>query len=272
MRLGLSSYTYTWAVGVPGFRPENPLHLEGLIRRAKEMEVSCLQVADNLALDAFDIDDLMAMSRFAQSMGVSIEIGSRGLTPQRLEKSLEVARIFNSPILRFVVDSKDYHPDKDECVRIIIDFLPCLRESKIKLALENHDRFPARTFLYMLEKIGSDDVGICLDSVNSMGCGEGIETVVEVLALFTLNLHVKDFVARRADHMMGFTIEGAPAGKGLLPLEWILERLSIYNRCQSAILELWTPPERELSETIRKEEAWARESISYLRKFFPDKE
>lgn len=68
-------------------------------------------------------------------------------------------------------------------------------------------------------------MGICLDSVNSMGAGEGIETIVEVLSPYTVNLHVKDFVVQRVYHMMGFVVEGRPAGQGMLPLEYLLEKL-----------------------------------------------
>jgi hypothetical protein len=34
MRLGISSYTYTWAIGVPGFSSERPLDAVGLLRNA----------------------------------------------------------------------------------------------------------------------------------------------------------------------------------------------------------------------------------------------
>ncbi|TVQ94175.1 MAG: hypothetical protein EA393_01140, partial [Bacteroidetes bacterium] len=116
-----------------------------------------------------------------------------------------------------------------------------------------------------IETIRHPLVGICLDSVNSLGIAEGLETVVENLAPHTLNLHVKDFTIRRVDHKMGFVVEGVPAGKGFLNLPWIIEKLKPWNRCHSAILELWTPPEATISNTIRKEDAWARESIQYLK-------
>ena len=56
-------------------------------------------------------------------------------------------------------------------------------------------------------------VGICLDTVNSFGSLEGPEVVIETLAPYTVNLHIKDFDIRRTDHNMGFTIFGTPAGR-----------------------------------------------------------
>jgi L-ribulose-5-phosphate 3-epimerase UlaE len=64
---------------------------------------------------------------------------------------------------------------------------------------------------------------------------------------------------------MGIIIEGAPAGKGMLNIKELVNKLYFTNSCQSAILELWTPPEKEIEATLRKEEKWANESIEYLK-------
>jgi len=98
-----------------------------------------------------------------------------------------------------------------------------------------------------------------------MGAGEGFETVSDILLPYTINLHIKDFTIRRVSHKMGIIIEGAPAGKGLLNIRDILSRASETGICKSAILELWTPPEKSIEETIIKEEKWAEESIQYLK-------
>ena len=101
-----------------------------------------------------------------------------------------------------------------------------------------------------------------------MGIGEGIETVLENLAPYTVNLHVKDFSVKRVSHNMGLVVEGTPAGKGFLNLPAVLQKLGIYGKCRSAILELWTPPEKEIADTILKEAKWADESIEYLKSVF----
>jgi L-ribulose-5-phosphate 3-epimerase UlaE len=98
-----------------------------------------------------------------------------------------------------------------------------------------------------------------------MGAGEGFETVSEILLPYTINLHVKDFVIYRVSHKMGFVIEGRPAGKGMLNIRKTIENLSSMKKCNSAILELWTPPEPGIEETVIKEDKWAAESISYLK-------
>ena len=138
-----------------------------------------------------------------------------------------------------------------------------LEKNNVVLAIENHDRFKSSDFVAMVENAGSPFVAICLDSVNSMGAGEGLETVINNLAPFTVNLHVKEFSVKRVFHKMGFIIEGCPLGEGMLPLKELVQKVPL--SCGSAILEQWTPPEETIEKTIEKEVRWAKQSINYLK-------
>jgi sugar phosphate isomerase/epimerase len=262
---GLSSYTFTWAVGVPGSIPENPMTAERLIEIAAANEIHIVQIADNLPLENLGNDDLVRIREFAGSKGVKLEMGGRGLTPEHTFRCLQTAEKIGSSILRMVIDAKDFEPDIKETVSIIRELLPEFSSRKIRLAIENHDRLKARDFEKIIQSVGSDWTGICLDSVNSMGAGEGFGTVAEILIPYTINLHVKDFTIKRVSHKMGIIIEGAPAGKGMLDIPDLVEKIDKFKKCSSAILELWTPPEQELDKTLQKEEEWALESIKYLR-------
>ena len=120
-----------------------------------------------------------------------------------------------------------------------------------------------RTLVEILQQIGSQYVGICLDTVNSFGAGEGPEAVVDALGPYVVNLHIKDFTVRRHPSMLGFEVQGTPAGQGMLNAPWLLSKLG--RRDFNGILELWTPPEPDIEQSIRKENEWALESIRYLR-------
>lgn len=266
MRIGVSTYTYTWSFGVPGSEPQIKMTPFDLINRAVALGADCIQIADNFPLHRLTEQDLSELAEYACSRKIGIEIGSRGLTDKNLQTYLFIARILSSPILRMVIDQDNYKPDPDDVVAIIRNLDTELKKHKVILALENHDRLHASVFRSIIDKAGSDFAGICLDCVNSMGIGEGIETVIDILAPYTVNLHVKDFNVKRVYHKMGFIIEGTPAGKGLLDLGMIIEKLGRYNKCQSAILELWTPPEQDIGLTMTKEHDWAVESITYMKK------
>jgi sugar phosphate isomerase/epimerase len=254
MQPGISSYTYTWAIGVPDQEPENPMTVFQLIEKAAEFGIHVVQISET---------ELMAIRSFAADLNIRIEVGAKRMTAENLDRYIQIAAFFESPIVRFVIDGPDFEPGIEEINRIIKGAIPALEEKKIILAIENHDRFKAAEFAEMVHQSGSAFVGICLDSVNSMGAGEGLETVIEKLAPLTVNLHVKEFSVKRVFHKMGFVIKGCPLGEGMLPVPELLEKVS--DLCQTAILEQWTPPEDTLEKTIEKEALWAEMSIKYLK-------
>jgi hypothetical protein len=265
IRLGLSSYTSTWAVGVPGSMPLKPLSAYEIIDKAATSDLDLVQLADNLPLAQMQDDQVMDLYNYAVEKKVDIELGCRGLTPENTLNCLDKAEILHSPILRMVIDGPGFEPDLSDIKSIVRDLMPEFRKRNIRLAIENHDRFKARQFEDIILYAGAEWAGICLDSVNSMGAGEGFETVSEILVPYTINLHVKDFAIFRVPHKMGFVIEGRPAGSGMLDIERLIEDLSIHGRCRSAILELWTPPESDIDLTILKEDKWTKESLAYLK-------
>ncbi len=272
MKLGIGSYTYTWAVGVPGYPPDRPMSAHDLLARAAELGVSVVQIADNLPLHRLAPAEIAALADRAAGDGIEIEVGTRGIDREHLRAYLDLAARLGSPILRVVVDTAAHRPSPDEVVATVKALVPALEQAGVTLAIENHDRYPSATPIEILERIDSARVGICLDTVNSFGALEGPQVVVEALGPWTVNLHVKDFAVARAGHGMGFTIEGRPAGQGQLDVPWLLERLHALARrpITAAVVELWTPPEATLAETIAKERAWAAGSITYLRRFIPD--
>ena len=266
MILGLSSYTFGWAVGVPRHAPAHPLDEHGLLDKCREHGIKLLQIGDNLPLHTFDKARLDRLGERAAREGVQLEVGARRLTLERVAEYAAIARLLNANLIRFVIDDADYHPTPEAVWIVLRHCAPLLRG--LTLGLENHDRFPAATLLEMIESIGSDRIGVCLDTANSLGAGEGLDTVVRELGPLTVNLHIKDFQIERVPYLMGFTVEGRPAGAGQLDVPRLLAQLAPFHRCETAVLELWTPPEAEIEQTIAKEEAWAAQSLAYLKPLF----
>jgi 3-oxoisoapionate decarboxylase len=270
MQLGISSWTYTWAIGVPGQLPPEPLGARGLLDRAARLGVRRVQIADNLPLDALPAAELEGLERQARKTGIQVEVGTRGIAPAHLRSYLALAQRFGSPILRIVVDKGAHHPEPQEIVETLRPLMPEFDRAGVTLAIENHDRFRAATLADIVRRIDSPRVGICLDTVNSFGALEGPDVVVRELGPLTVNLHVKEFVVTRASHMMGFAIEGRPAGQGMLNVPWLLAELAAMGRDPTgAIIELWTPPEPTLAASIEKEHRWAVQSVEYLRRLIP---
>ncbi len=263
MVLGLSSFAYGWAVGT---EPDSPrLNAMDLIERTCGYGLKCLQVGDNVPLHTSTAGPLMELKAFALKNNIRLEVGARKLTEDHLQRYLEITRSLEAPLLRFVVDDHRYAPPAEAIISILKNILPELKKSGITLGIENHDRFKAKELALMIEGVSDENVGICLDCVNSIGAGEGLEWVADVLAPYTVNLHIKDFNIQRISNNMGFTVTGAQAGTGMLNLPWLMEKLNQYGRCRSAVLEQWVPPEISLDKTIEKEKNWIEQGIAYLK-------
>ncbi len=243
---------------------------DDLLNKAIELGVHVLQIADNLPLDRLCDANLDRLIAHAGQSGIELELGTGGIDPQNLCKYLSLARKLNSPILRTVIDSPGREPSVEEIVVTLAPLMPAFEQAGVRLAIENHDRFPAATLATILDRIGSPQIGICLDTANSIGCVENLATLLDLLGHQVVNLHVKDFAVFRPNHLKGFVVEGRPAGQGQLDIPGLLAQLKRLNRDVNAILELWPAPQADLVASIAKEEAWARESIRYLRQFIPD--
>jgi sugar phosphate isomerase/epimerase len=266
MQLGISSYTFGWAVGVRGHEPAPPLDEHGLLDKCHAHGVKLLQIGDNLPLHTFDATRMDRFASRAAREGVQLEVGARGLTAERVVEYAAIARRVDAKLIRFVIDDADYHPKPEAVTEILRESATWL--DGLTLGIENHDRFPAATLRRMIEATGDNRIGVCLDTANSLGAGEGLDAVLAILGPLAVNLHVKDFHIERVPHLMGFSVSGRPAGSGFLDVPDLLQRLAPFDRCRTAILELWTPPEPDLEQTIAKESSWAVQSLEYLKPFF----
>ncbi|NJO83818.1 MAG: sugar phosphate isomerase/epimerase [Blastochloris sp.] len=267
--LGLGSYGVAWSIGVPGFeQPHTPMDAFALLDFADALGLKLVQIADNLPLDALSSDAHHRLRDDAARRGMAVEVGTRGIQPEHLHQYIGIAAFFNSPILRVVVDTRTHHPEPDEVVTLVRDALPALRQASITLAIENHDRFQARTLAEIIEAVDDPHVGICLDTVNSFGALEGPDVVLAALGRHVVNLHVKEFVVRRLPHNMGFEVTGAPAGQGMLDVPWLLDHLR-GGRDFNAIIETWLSPRETMAATTAQEQDWVRQSVTYLRTLIP---
>jgi sugar phosphate isomerase/epimerase len=265
MQLGIGSYTYPWAIGVADHPPARPLTALGLLDRAASLRVGLVQVCDNLPLHRLSPAEFDAFQARAAALRLTVEVGARGVDPDHLRIYLTLAKRLGSPLLRLVPGGAGAQPSEDEIVALLRPLLPALERAGVRLALENYEALDVQAWARIVRRLGSDHVGICLDTVNSFGALDGLRTVLETLGPWTINLHIKDVAIQRADHNLGFVVEGRPAGQGQLNVPWLLETLRGMGRSPSVILEQWPPPEPALADTIAKEALWAEEGLAFLR-------
>jgi 3-oxoisoapionate decarboxylase len=269
MKLGIGTYTYMWSIGFPGASPKKPMSPACLLRKAIELGASVVQLGPNIGLDLLGESEIRALLDEASAANIEIEYGTRGLDASQLLPQILFASRLGSSLLRTVPEFEPgCGPPIREIAAQLRPLLPVLEERRVRLAIENGN-IPALELAALVSCLNSPWIGVTLDTANSLAIPEGTGQVVQALAKYTFSFHVKDFVVRRAWHRMGFVVEGAPAGKGQMDLPWILEQLQLAGSVPNPILELWPPEQNQLESTIALEESWAKESIQYLRQYFP---
>ena len=266
MKLGINTYTYMWAIGFEGARPEQPLTALGLLEKARQLGVGLVQSGPNLPLDQLSEPELATFEAQARSTGIELEVGTRGLEMEHLLGQIVLCRRLGSKLLRTIPEIGGQTPPSEEIVHHLRLLQPELDRQGVRLGLEN-GRIPAADLADLLRELDSPVFGVVLDMVNSLAVPEGWKEVTRLLAPYTMCLHFKDFAIRRLWHGMGFLCEGRPAGQGQIDAGWLFETLRPSPHDFNVILELWTPEQETLAETVALEQDWAVESISYLRNF-----
>jgi 3-oxoisoapionate decarboxylase len=263
MRVGISSWTYPWSIGMTGFpSPPNPLRVSDLLTRAAMLGVTVVQVADNLPLDLLSLAELRETRDQAAELGLSIEVGTRGVEPDRLLRYLEIAETLNAVLVRTLVSCPGRQLSLEEAEVMLRGVLPQFTARKVVLGLENYEAHTCIDLANLVRTLESDYVGICLDTVNSLGALEPPRYVLETLAPLTVNLHIKDFVIERVPSRMGFMVRGAQAGCGMLDVPSVLEQMP--DGDLSVILEQWPPFDSSIDDAIALEQEWAAHGVEYL--------
>ena len=102
----------------------SPETLADLLERAAVLKVGVVQVADNLPLHALDSIELRDARDQALSLGLRIEIGTRGVEPAHLLRYLRLAVSFDAALLRTLTRSVEQQPSLERAEKWIREVLP----------------------------------------------------------------------------------------------------------------------------------------------------
>jgi sugar phosphate isomerase/epimerase len=104
---------------------------------------------------------------------------------------------------------------------------PVVRELDVRIALETHLDATSFQLLRIIDAVGADAVGICLDTANLMLRMEDPLAATRRLAPHVLMTHTKD--AALLFHEEGLRWQCRPCGQGSVPLPEILTELAIHQ-------------------------------------------
>jgi sugar phosphate isomerase/epimerase len=268
MKLGIGSWTYGWSIGVRGYPPPTrALTALDLLSRAHAYGLGVIQIADNLPVHELAQSVLTELKARAAEWNIAIEIGTVGVQPDHLSRYLELAKFLEAKLVRSLPGEIGICPNPAQAAVWLKQVLPAYEAADVVLALENYEAYTSPQLLALLRDVSSPYLGVCLDTVNSLGILETPATVVEQLGPYVRSLHIKDFGIARAESRMGFVVAGRPAGEGLLNVDWLLAELQRVGSEPNLILEQWTPYQGSVEETIKLEEEWADRSVRFLKRY-----
>jgi len=115
---------------------------------------------------------------------------------------------------------------------------PLLKRHGVTLAMENHKDWRVGDLLDMLKRLGSERVGVTLDTGNSIALLEDPMEVVEALAPHAQSVHIKDMAVREYEE--GFLLSEVPLGEGFLDLTRIIDTCRKHNPKVRFSLEMIT--------------------------------
>ena len=95
--------------------------------------------------------------------------------------------------------------------------LPIVEKHRLPLGIENHKDWRVDEQVALLRQYDSEYLGVSLDTGNNLTVLDDPMEVVEKLAPFTVNVHLKDMAA--VENERGFLLSEVPLGEGMLDIK-----------------------------------------------------
>jgi sugar phosphate isomerase/epimerase len=260
--IGLGTYAYFWQ---HSDRAPEPLSLIGALEDTKAQGVDLFQICDYAPLERMNGAELRNAASAASALGLTIELGTKGIAPQHLSRFLELAEVFDARLVRSMVYGPDSRPSLAEAESWLRGCIRDFESAGITLALETYEQVATTDLIGLVDRIGSDRLGICLDPANVVARLEQPRTCVEQAAPFVKNVHVKDFAFARQEGWVGFTYTGTAMGTGQHDYAHLLAAVQPRERGINEIVEHWLPWLADARTTIRTEREWTRSTLEHLR-------
>lgn len=260
--IGLGTYSFFWQHSAQA--PE-PLSLIGAFEATRELDVDVFQICDYAPLESMSDANLASAAAAARDLGLTIELGTKGIEPARLRRFLALACVFDATLVRSMLYGPESRPTLAAAETQLRDALQWYEASGITLALETYEQVATGDLVGLVEQIGSESLGICLDPANVVARLELPRECVELTAAYVKNVHAKDFAFARQPGWVGFTYGGARMGEGLHDYPHLLETVRPRDSGINEIVEHWLSWQGDAETTIRTERDWTRATLEYLR-------
>ncbi|HEY6291872.1 MAG TPA: TIM barrel protein [Terriglobia bacterium] len=101
--------------------------------------------------------------------------------------------------------------------------VPILEKHRMPLGLENHKDWTADEMVALIQRQGSEYLGVCLDTGNNISLLDDPLDVVGKLAPYAVTTHFKDMAVK--EYPEGFQLSEVPLGEGILGLSRLVDSI-----------------------------------------------
>jgi sugar phosphate isomerase/epimerase len=257
MAIGLSTYAFFWRSST---RVTAPLSLHEMLKQTGALGCNVFQICDFPAVESLTAAELADLRGTAADLGIELELGTRGIQPEHLHRYLDLCGQLGASMLRSMLNTST-----GAAVALLKEAMPAFESHGVTVALETYEQVPTTALVSVVEAVGSDALGICLDPANCVAGLELPHDVVDRTAPYVKNMHIKDFAFTRQAGWVGFTLAGCPLGEGLLDYDEMLAVVDPASRGINQIVEHWLPWQDDAETTCLIEAQWTQHSVNYLR-------
>ncbi len=148
-----------------------------------------------------------------------------GTAEEQIGYTLRLAKLMGATAARAVIGGFKERPAIDTHVqnlaRVLKSMRSQIRDSGVRIAMENHGGdFQARELKALIEDVGHDVVGVCLDSGNPLWMMEDPHLTLELLGPYALGGHVRDTAVWRVPE--GVAVRWVNMGDGNVDIDgWL---------------------------------------------------
>jgi sugar phosphate isomerase/epimerase len=148
-----------------------------------------------------------------------------GTLEEQVSRALKASQIFGATCMRCILGGDSERPQIDMHIDNMVKAVRGLRsrivDSGVKLAVENHGGdLQAREMKMMVEAVGPDVMGVCLDSGNPVWMLEDPHMTLEMLIPYAETCHVRDSAVWKVPQ--GIAVRWVNMGDGNVDIDgWI---------------------------------------------------
>jgi 3-oxoisoapionate decarboxylase len=219
-----------------------------LLNFAGAQKLDAIFLQDSLDPNAQDPKHWLWVKERAAELNLHLETGGGGILPKtkeafpaavdNLKRQIERAHAMGSKLARCVIASEraSLPPGPamqhlETVAKLFAEVRTLALDRQVKLAVEVHKDFQAWEFEQLIQAVGTDLMGIYLDTGNPVFVAEHPLTTIETLGRYALTVHLRDSIVYRTRR--GVAVQWVPLGEGTY--DWNELMRAIRKECSADV-------------------------------------